>query len=946
MRKSILLLIIALGSLFATIQPATGQFFYNGRGSASIKWKQLQGESYKLLYPDFFEPTAIRMSSLYDTLRPYIGYGMTNKLLKVPMIFYTENQYPNGLVVWAPKRDEMVVTAPVNNTSTPWLNQVAIHEWRHVAQMSSLNTGLSKVASWLFGQAGLCVGLLVISDWQLEGDATNAETQMSEYGRGLQPDFTIEYRAMATKDNFLKLKTDLLVCGSYKTYIPDIYKYGYQIMSAAETYVKPEIWGEVFSYSARWPIFVVPDDIYLKRHYQTSIRKITKQAFAELDSIWKPLGNTVENFETFTKPAKTYTTFDNPILLPNKTLLALRTDFDSPTRYVLIDSAGNEKKMRYTGGINSRPATKGTRIYWTEYKPHPIYEFKNFSVIRQYDLRTGKSKRYRNWESNYLVTPLDNGFATIANDSLANGYIRYFDEHFIPLDRYKFSIPTTLHGLAWDSLTKALCFIAVDQRGMWIGALDSCKNVTELRPPSAVTLSDLRADNGTLYFGSIQSGKDEVHAMDIRRNREYQLTTSRFGSGQPIVQDSTLYMRTYTDKGWMLARQTIDTTTATEVSWQRLPENLVNPQRTKWKVPDANAIILNDSVTPHKTKRFRKFGRQFNFHSWAPVAVDWNALNSERTIRMGFGATGFFQSTLSDMYGALAVGAMAGEFWTVGSFTYTGLPVQISASAEYGGGNQSVYIPSSITPDAIPQVDNTPYFSVTGTLSAPINLSGGHSFRTLQPSFSITHYNAKLYDPEAHEFNKGYQKWNASLWWSSTRRSAYRDIIPRLGYALRASVSGTLDQKFSLQYSLWSRAYLPGIFKTHSMMLRVAGQHQRLTQYNFSNKVLYPRGIVDNYAAKIYGAASFDYSLPLLYPDWGWNGVIYFKRIYANLFADYSIGSYFTSTGTKSINHHSWGVDLNIDFNLLRSFNQEIKLTFAFPESSSFYFAVGYNFKF
>ncbi|MEG1607770.1 MAG: hypothetical protein RR329_06060 [Mucinivorans sp.] len=947
-RKIIRVLVACLSLLY--IEQSHAQFYYQGRGSASELWMQIQTPKYKLLYPDYFAPTAIRMAGFLDSLQPYISQGIIQRRNCVPIIMRPQNQYSNGFVVWAPKREEMVPTAPIDNTATPWLKQLMVHEWRHVAQMSTMRTGLTKVASWLLGEAGITVGLLAVSKWALEGDATNAETQMAEYGRGLQPDFTIEYRAMAySHPRFYCRPIDTWVSSSFKDHVPDVYKYGYQVLTAAETYCSPTVWGEVMDYSAKWPILIVPDNVYLRRHYGTTFRRITRRAFAELDSLWRPHSVLPNDFQTITTHERSYTTYSYPQATSSGGILSLKSDYDTPARFVIIDSLAHEHTMHYVGAVSSRPIISNDKLYWTEYKPHLIYEQKNFSIIRSYDLSTGQKAKFLNWQSNYLVTPLDGGFATVANDSLANGYIRFFDKDFVPLTTYHFAEPTTLHGLAWDDSTHTLAFIALDERGMSLCGL----HIEEGRPlgelfvlksPSAVTLKDLSAGHGRFFFGSIASGKDEVHTLDIASAKEYQLTSSRFGSGAPsLTQDDSLLLTTYSDQGWLVGITSADTTSRAQIQWSRLPKNLLNPTRYKWQVPQVDTIAMDDTTTTHQVKRYRKFGRQFNFHSWAPLAVDFSAIQGgadERSSIFGWGATGFFQSTLSDMYGSLAVGLVRGEFWTKGGFTYTGLPIQVGVTVEYGGGNNLNYSkPFGVA------YNPTPFFSATVNLSLPLNFSGGALSRLLQPSFSSTYYNAKLYNPDG-TYHRGSVKWAGSLWWSTSRRSSSRSITPRLGYALRADVAGAYSTQFGTYLGIWARGYLPGILPNHSITICAGAQWQSDAQYAFSSKVLVPTGMTDPYAAKRYAGGSVNYNFPIFYPDCGWDGVIFFNRVWSSLFFDYAAGDYYTtSKDLLRQRQFSYGANLGIDFNLFRTYGMGVTLTFAKPSNDKFWFGFALRMK-
>lgn len=104
----------------------------------------------------------------------------------------------------------------------------------------------------------------------------------------------------------------------------------------------------------------------------------------------------------------------------------------------------------------------------------------------------------------------------------------------------------SVHGLAYDSLTRTLAFIGLDDEGMSIGAIDPESGaIRTLLKPSYVSIYNLRAGAGLLSFNSIQSGKDEIHLYDLRAGRQYRLSRSRYGSLSPSAPeaDSLYYSR-------------------------------------------------------------------------------------------------------------------------------------------------------------------------------------------------------------------------------------------------------------------------------------------------------------------------------------------------------------------------------------------------------------------
>ncbi|MDE6499993.1 MAG: hypothetical protein K2K83_04735, partial [Rikenella sp.] len=334
----LLLLILALP------EGVQAQFYYNGRGSAGVRWRQIKNPNYKLVFPDYYAPTAVAMGGFLDSIAPTITHGFTRSPQRIPIILHTENLASNGEVVWAPKRMELMTTAPAGGDlyADPWLKQLAVHESRHVVQLSDLRRGVTKGASWLFGQAGTSVGMLVVPKWFLEGDATLAETQYSEFGRAYQPSFTVGMRALFAEDSAnVSLRSDRWIAGSYRRYVPGVYEYGYQLVAAGERYYGAQMWSGAVEYAGRWPIFVVPMRIYLKRHYGTHLSELSDRALGDLYAHWKPYSAVEDSYRTLTAPARRrsgFTTYGDPMATPVG-VVATKTDYDTPPRFVAVDTA-------------------------------------------------------------------------------------------------------------------------------------------------------------------------------------------------------------------------------------------------------------------------------------------------------------------------------------------------------------------------------------------------------------------------------------------------------------------------------------------------------------------------------------------------------------------------------------------------------------------------------
>jgi len=940
-----------LMAAFCLPSVVTAQVFSGGRESAKVKYEQFKDSSYTLVYPIYYRPEAMRVSQILDSVAPYVSYGFKAPIKKFPIILYTSNQQSNGMVSFMPARDEMVMTPPVNMTATPWMKQLAIHEYRHVAQMSQLYSNVFKYGRWFLGDIGSSIGLLFFAKWYLEGDATNAETQLAEYGRGLQPDFTIEYRAMMTEEAgkpFQKWYVDNLIIGSYKYHTPDIYKFGYQMVRSFETKVASTYMGDFFDYATRRPYVITPSYFYSHKTTGSTIRKFAHQTFRELDSLWRPTYDMKDSFGYVTHSDRSYTQYSYPIALGDGRYIALKKSMDDPLAFVITDGNKTEKILN-PGSVSSRPVLRDGKLYWTEYKPSTFYEYKNSSIIRSFDISSWHKVNYKKHESNYLLTPMSDGWAMVRYDSMMHGNICITDSEFRDIDTLTFPVPTSLHGLAYDTVSGFLCFIAVDDRGMWLGAFDNEHNIYTLKEPSAVTLSDLSASDGKLYFGSIQSGKDEIHTMNLRDGMEYRLTSSRLGSKQPMPDGDSVAFVGYSAKGWNVATtslQPLDT-----VQWQRLPIDILNPKRVEWETARSFDTMPTDTLFPKDAKRiakrYRRASKWFNFHSWIPgLAGDVDKVLEEYSLDLGFGATGLFQSPLGDFMGYMTLGSKNSMFWGVASIDYVGLPVKFTGRIEYGGGTNRIYATSDM--EYTEEKYGEPGTFVRGELDAslPINISSYSTTRIITPLFSYMRSGDMIYNPDYDDFVHGLDRYEANVTYSAIRSYSMRSLYPRLGFSFKLGFNGAFHYGFGKLIYTKGTGYFPGFMKNHSIVVNAATQYQFLGTYNFRNKALQPTGITDDNIYQKYTCVKTHYDFPICYPEWGLDRYIFLNRLTGQLFYDYSIGIFDKEANRHNVTNYSLGFAIGMELSVITSCSQNLQFKIAFPNAERTFVGFTYSMSF
>lgn len=931
-------------ALLAAAAPDLRAQYYSWGADAPQRWSELRGGDVRVVYPDTLAAAARRIYSYTQAVRPVIGTGFERAPLRgIPFVLHPDNFRSNGLVMWLPKRIELLTTPAADAYAWPWYRQLVSHEYRHAVQYAALDRGLPRVLSWVLGEQGKVTGLLFLPVWLLEGDATLCETQLAPFGRGLQPSFTMAYRALG--DEMLRRRNhDLWFCGSYRRHIPDHYRLGYQIAAYTETRYGRGVWDRTARFAVRNPYYLVfaPHE-GLKRAAGTTVGTLFEETFERLVFHWNAIGTPDDTPRTVAPLEEdNYTTYAHPLPLGDDRLLALKSDYDRPTRFVVTDYTGRERELRRTGAVSSRPATDGRSVWWTEYRRSLLFDERVTSQLCRLDLATGRTRRVADGRNILYPAPAGrNGLA----------WVRYAPEGRYRIElggrRWEMPLLTELHGLAWDDATQALYFLATDDRGMWIGRADDGGSYTEILPPSYATLSDLRAGGGRLYFGSIRSGRDEAHALDLATGREWQLTESAYGSFSPApLPGGEVAVTTYDRRGYRLALQRPDT--LRPVRHARLPRNLVNPEIPHWSGADPAALVARaDSTAAPAPRRYRRGTHLLRVHSWMPVAVDLFEAVDEQDLNLTWGATAVSQNLLSSATAYAYYGWDSREGSLVkGAFRYDGLGVALSAEATWGG-EREVYALVQSRPDGRPERQPLPeavkYWSLSAGATLPLVFDRGYHLRTLALSAAWNYSNgatadlsALRYDADGRitnlaeaGYNYGLHKLSFGAAFSDCVRLAHRDFAPPKGYALAASYTlNPANRDFADLVSVYGKLYTPGFLRHNSLTVEAAYQtslggyrHPNgLIPLTYRSTRLLPRGFRSSeIVSRNYFAARLDYEFPLCYPEGGIGSVVYFKRIRLKGGVDYAQFD-LPLAGAKGTTQriHSYGGELVLDFNVAR----------------------------
>lgn len=938
-----------------TTERVDAQYYSWGVDSPRHRWNQLKRDNYRVVYPDTATHIATRMMYYLDSMQKDIGYGYRFKQMSIPFVVHPSNFNSNGLVMWMPRRVEFLSTPSADSYATPWLKQLIAHEYRHAVQYNNLNRGVVKALSYLFGQQSSTIGLLFMPLWAIEGDAVMTETEMTTFGRGMQPSFTLAYRSYdSVVEAFPNI--DKWFCGSYKDYIPDHYQLGYLLSRHTYNRFGRVIGDAIAELSSRRPYMVVSTSWVLNRLFAMSESKLFYDTFHTLDSHWATLPKEQTTEYIAIPEPKSHTIYQHPQITYDGDIIMLKEDLDSPTAFVRLDSLGIEHHIAYTGYVSTRPAlSQKGRIWWTEYRRSPLFEQDVASTLCYMDLAEGKP-RYISDKRNILYPTPTEGHGIAWVEYTADGRYTVVVSGASDIEpRTTLPYGSEIHGMAWDNTTKALYIIVTDDDGMHIARLIS-GGTEKVTRSSYSTLSDLRAANGKLYFGSISSGFDELHYYDLAEGKEYRISQSRYGSFDPMPYDDKRVIATSYDKrGYLPVMQDIESNRQ-EVLYRPSPPKLLLPEGKEWDVLNIDTLrydsVKADSLlSKTQPKRFSKFGHMFNIHSWAPLSYDPYAIVEDQQIAFNLGGTIMTQNILSTTEGFLSYGWNHEEGSVFkGLLRYHGLGLNLWIKGTYGGRQHlhRVYMYNPITQEIVfpdnPKLGR--YYALSAGTTLPILMQRGYHTRQFALSASwhfsngmtanvnkIRYDGGKLSNIHKLGYSEGVHQLSVAVTFQDFVRQAHRDFLPPFGVVAQGSYTlNPTNNDMGHLMVLYGKLYTPGIAKHHSLSMEASyqnsfgGFHSRnvLSDLSFRSTRLVPRGyssyeISNNH----YVATAFNYHMPVCYPEMGIRGIIYFKRLRLNLGADYAsfIRSAFHAQTGEIVNlrRHigSYGIDLGVDFNII-----------------------------
>ena len=373
----------------------------------------VQTPHFRIIYPEHFEKKAQEMIPMLDYLSIRGNKTLNYIPKRVPLILHNYNISANAFTVWAPKRVELYTCPPQDSYAQSWLDQLLIHEYRHVVQIDRTNQGFTKVLSWLTGeQAATMINGAFVPSWFMEGDAVCTETALSQSGRGRIPSFEMLLRAQVTQKGAFSY--DKAALGSYKTFVPNQYSLGYTLVANVRRKYGYHAWIGALDEVARKPFIITPFNHGLKKATGSGKEQLYRMTMSDMDSMWKyqDVKTTKTKYNELTIiNKKQYENYKYPYYLNDTLVVSEYSSLDDITRFVISGPNGYTKIITTPGFLSSDifslTKAKETCLHpnipnvgdfknnillaWTETIEDPRWKQRNYSEIRMYDGNTTKT---------------------------------------------------------------------------------------------------------------------------------------------------------------------------------------------------------------------------------------------------------------------------------------------------------------------------------------------------------------------------------------------------------------------------------------------------------------------------------------------------------------------------------------------------------------------------
>lgn len=887
-----------------------------GGNAPSVKWQQVNNDAARIIFPKGMDTSASRVAAIVEQLNKITLPTIGQHLNRIDIVLHPNTVVSNGYVALGPFRSEFYLTPSQNSFelgSLRWQDMLAIHEYRHVQQYNNFNVGLSHAFRILFGQEGQeLANALAIPNWFWEGDAVYQETLVSAQGRGRLPFFFDDYRSLwlaGKAYSYMKLRN-----GSLRDFTPDHYRLGYMLVAYGRNKYGDDFWEKVTQDAAAFKGLFYPFQRAVKQYSGKSFGAFTNDALAYFKNQPAPAQATPEKHRHFIADQ------EFPAYADSTTVVYVKTSYKKLPAFVERHGEAERTIRVKDVSIDNQFSYRNGKIVYASYRPAIRWAWNDYSELQLLDVASGMQKTITHKSKYFSPDISEDGNSIIAVD--------------VQPDRQ-----SVLHVL--DAATGALIKALPNPDNLFYTYpkfINDKQVVAAVRKPSGQMALALinRNDGGveyltaatyhvmgnpvvqhdTIYFTAADKGYDRLFAYLLSEKKLFQLAIPAKGIGvyEPAVTGNKIIFTSFTADGYRLQeinKNEQGWNAVDNAEWTR-PISTFGIDLTKNNAAGLLATVAQKKLEP---KKYSQTVRLFNFHSLVPYVSDpdymlslvgENVLNTMQTEL-------FVAYNRDEQYKQVGVNA-----------TYGGLFPYINVGANY------IFHRRDFLQNKQPVYWNEG--QANAGLSVPFNFSKGRSLINLTVGADYVEktvsYTGSYKDSlDVHHLEDNYHLGYINSYISFTHQvqQARQHIYPHFAQSIYINYRAAVQKVNASQFLVEGTFYFPGLALSHNIVFNLAFQtRDTLNQYRYSNSFPFSRGYEVPNLRNMYKWGA-NYTLPLAYPDFGIANIVFFQRIRANAFFDYSaaivaytngyrINTPFRSTGGEIFFDTKWWNELPLNF--------------------------------
>ena len=877
---------------------SNGQQF--GGHPPSVKWSQLNTPEVKVIFPRHLDSQAARIANIISNLNDPTLHTIGNKKKKIKIVLQNQTTISNGFVTLAPFHSEFFLT-PLQNSfelgSIPWIETLAIHEFRHVQQFNNFDVGLSKLFHILFGESGQAfANNMAIPDWFFEGDAVYNETHLTSQGRGRLPFFHNPFQSLwksGKNYSWMKLRN-----GSFKDYVPNHYALGYLLVAYGREKYGDAFWKNVTHDAASFKGLFYPFEKAIKKYAGKNYVQFRTDALNYFKN-----NNELPDVKTVKKPRTEVINEEYPAFVNDGSIVFVKSTFKKPHAFIIKDK-NSEKRIRVKDvSLDNHFSYNNGKIVYASYKPDIRWGNRNYSDIKLLDIQTGKQRSVTHHTKYFAPDINADGTKVVAAEVKEDGrsslkIISASDGRILLAVPNPDNLFHTYPKFYGDKIISA---VKNGEGKMALVLIDPADGNTEYMTPLSFNIIAFPFPrHDTIYFSASQHKQDKVFAYVVNRKilYELELINPADGSGQyqPSVLGNRIVWTTFTSNGYRLQQSNISTAGWKVISPEQFKNALSLYEVNSLNKSNAN-LLATVTEKPLPVKKYSKLNGPVNFHSIIPGIDD-----PEYSVTLaGNNILNTIQTLASFTYNR-------SEKWKRfgGEMVYGGLFPYLSAGINYTIDRRGRYHGKTVYwNESEPQAG----------INFPFNVSKGRSltFMNIGSRYVYNQSNFKgVYKDTLGKFSYSYL--NNFFTINNQVQKALQNIYPAFAQSLSLNYKRALTSYSSSQFVANGNLIVRGLSVNHSIVLNGAWLRKDTAgQLNFSSGFPFSRGYQSENLHKMrkWGV---NYHLPLFYPDAGVANIVYLLRLRTNLFYDHTnVKDFLSNQQPFEANFRSAGGELYFD---------------------------------